>query len=205
MASMAGVSKREWSKVSNIQIIQSLKNHFLIAMPILSDKYFARSVTFIVEHSSEGAMGIVINQPSNISFKQLMEMADSTVEVGRLLQDKIVVCGGPVHGDRGFIVHSPQGGYSSSIDVSSQIMLTTSKDILSKLGKQDGPEKSLVALGYAGWQAGQLEQEIQDNAWLTVEADYEILFETPIHKKWQAAVNKLGIDIWQLTQQAGQA
>jgi putative transcriptional regulator len=191
--------------MSHIQTIHSLKNHFLIAMPILTDKYFSRSVTFVVEHSSEGAMGIVINQPANMTFKELINMTDSNLILSDELCEKIVVCGGPVHTDRGFIVHSRQGGYSSSVEVTSEIMLTTSKDILAKLGQQDGPQKSVVALGYAGWEAGQLEQEIQDNAWLTVEADDEILFDTPIHKKWQAAVNKLGIDVWQLTQQAGQA
>lgn len=191
--------------MSQINTIESLKNHFLIAMPILSEQYFARSVTFIIEHTEEGAMGIVINQPSTMTFRELIKMADKSALVTEDISEKIVVCGGPVHTDRGFIVHTAQGGYSSSINVSSGIMLTTSKDILSKLGKQDGPEKSVVALGYAGWDAGQLEQEIQDNAWLTIEADNEILFETPISKKWEAALNKLGIDVWQLTQQAGQA
>jgi putative transcriptional regulator len=191
--------------MSKIQAIDSLKNHFLIAMPILTDKYFSRSVTYVVEHSSEGAMGIVINMPSNLSFKDLINMADSENPVPNKLLEKIVVCGGPVNPDRGFIVHSAKGGYSSSVNVTSEIMLTTSKDILPTLGNDDGPEKSVVAIGCAGWDAGQLEQEMQDNAWLTIEADEKILFETPIHKKWQAAVNKLGVDVWQLTQQAGEA
>ena len=188
-----------------IEMINSFKNHFLIAMPVLSDQYFSRSVTYVVEHSSEGAMGIVINQPSTMTIRELINMADSSALVPDVLGDNIVVCGGPVHIDRGFIVHMAKGGYSSSINVSSQIMLTTSKDILMDLGQQNGPEKSLVALGYAGWDAGQLEQEIQDNAWLTVEADNKILFDTPLNKKWEAAVNKLGINVWQLTQQAGRA
>jgi putative transcriptional regulator len=185
--------------------IQSLKNHFLIAMPMLNDQYFSRSVTYVIEHSVDGAMGIVINQPSTITLRELVKMADENASLSDSLSENMVVCGGPVYTDRGFIVHSTKGGYSSSISVSSDIMLTTSKDILSVLGQQNGPEKSLVALGYAGWDAGQLEQEIQDNAWLTVEADNEILFDTPINKKWEAAVNKLGVDVWQLTQQAGQA
>lgn len=191
--------------MSQIKTIHSLQNHFLIAMPILTDQYFSRSVTYIIEHNSEGAMGIVINQPSTLTFKELINMTDASAEMSEDASEKLVVCGGPVHPDRGFIVHSTQGAYNSSVNVSSDIMLTTSKDILSVLGKENGPEKSLVALGYAGWGAGQLEQEIQDNAWLTIEADNEILFETPIHKKWQAAVNKLGVDVWQLTQEAGHA
>lgn len=191
--------------MSQINSIQSLKNHFLIAMPVLNGQYFERSVTFIIEHSSAGAMGIVINQPSTMTFRELIKMADHKAHVADDISEKIVVCGGPVHRDRGFVVHSSQGGYSSSVDVTSEIMLTTSKDILPMLGKENGPKKSVVALGYAGWDAGQLEKEIQENAWLTIEADSEILFETPVHKKWQAAVNKLGIDVWQLTQQAGHA
>lgn len=191
--------------MSQINEIASLKNHFLIAMPSLTDKYFARSVTFIVEHSDQGAMGIVINQPSTLTFRELIKMSDTKVEVEENMGDTIVVCGGPVNADRGFVLHSSQGGYSSSVQVTSQISLTTSKDVLTELSKNTGPTKSVVALGYAGWEAGQLEQEIQQNAWLTIEADTQILFDTPIRQKWQAAVNKLGVDVWQLTQQSGQA
>lgn len=191
--------------MSQIKTTQSLQNHFLIAMPILSDDYFGRSVAFIVEHTKDGAMGIVINQPSTMTFKEMVKIADNSVSFASSVHEKIVVCGGPVHPDRGFIVHSNKPGYASSINVTSDIMVTTSKDILSELGQQTGPQKSVVALGYAGWDAGQLEQEIQENAWLTVEADEEVLFDTPIHQIWQAALNKLGIDPWQLSQQAGRA
>lgn len=188
-----------------IETIHSLQNHFLIAMPILSEDYFSRSVAFIVEHTKEGAMGIVINQPSTMTFREMIKMADKTVALADKLSEKIVVCGGPVHPERGFVLHSSRPGYASSINVSSDIMVTTSKDILAELGQKTGPEKSVVALGYAGWDAGQLEQEIQENVWLTVEADDQLLFDTPIHQKWQAAVNKLGVDVWQLSQYAGQA
>lgn len=191
--------------MSQIETIQSLQNHFLIAMPVLSDDYFARSVAFIVEHTKDGAMGIVINQPSTMTFREMIKIADKTVAIADDVNEKIVVCGGPVHPDRGFVLHSSKPGYASSINVTSDIMVTTSKDILSELGQQTGPEKSVVALGYAGWDAGQLEQEIQENTWLTIEADYGLLFDTPIHQKWQAAVNKLGIDVWQLSQHAGRA
>lgn len=191
--------------MSQIKTIQSLQNHFLIAMPVLSDAYFARSVAFIVEHTKDGAMGIVINQPSTMTLKEMIEMADKTLTLPKDIDEKKIVCGGPVHTDRGFVLHSSKPGYVSSIEVSSEIMVTTSKDILSELGNQKGPEKSVVALGYAGWDAGQLEQEIQENAWLTIEADDEVLFDTPVHLIWQAAVNKLGIDVWQLTQHSGNA
>ncbi|MFC4700327.1 YqgE/AlgH family protein [Glaciecola siphonariae] len=185
--------------------ITSLQNHFLIAMPALDDQYFSRSVTYILEHNDEGAMGIVINQPSRMSFKELIEQTDKQAHIEDDKLDKIVVCGGPVNPDRGFVLHSTQAGWASSLALSSEIMVTTSKDIVSVLGNDKGPNHSIIALGYAGWSPGQLEQELHDNAWLTLEADNEIMFETPIHKKWQAAVNRLGVDVWQLTQQAGHA
>jgi putative transcriptional regulator len=191
--------------VADIEQISSLQNHFLVAMPALDDEYFGRSVTYILEHNDEGAMGIVINHPSAMTFRELIKQSDNKATVNEDKRDKIVVCGGPVHPDRGFVIHSTQEGWSSSAKVTPTVMVTTSKDILSVLGNELGPERSLVALGYAGWEAGQLEQEIQANAWLTIEADEEILFNTPIHKKWQASVNKLGVDVWQLTQQSGNA
>lgn len=191
--------------MANIEQITSLQNHFLIAMPALDDQYFSRSLTYIIEHNEDGAMGIVINQPSTMSFHELIKQTDNSAKIDDAHSQKIVVCGGPVHQDRGFILHSAQTGWSSSLSLNSDIMLTTSKDILSVVGNAQGPSKSIIALGYAGWGAGQLEQEIQENAWLTLEADQEILFDTPIHKKWQAAVNKLGVDVWQLTQQSGHA
>jgi putative transcriptional regulator len=191
--------------VTDIQQISSLQNHFLVAMPCLDEDYFSRSVTYIVEHNENGAMGIVINQPSTMTFRELITQTDANATIDEDKVDKIVVCGGPVHQDRGFVLHSWQEGWSSSLQLNSEIMVTTSKDILSVLGNNRGPARSLVALGYAGWEAGQLEHEIQENAWLTISADDEILFNTPIHKKWQAAVNKLGVDVWQLTRQSGHA
>jgi putative transcriptional regulator len=191
--------------VADIEQITSLQNHFLVAMPALDDEYFGRSVTYILEHNNEGAMGIVINQPSAMTFRELISQSDENATIDDDKSDKIVVCGGPVHQDRGFVIHSTQAGWSSSAKVTQNIMVTTSKDILSVLGSSQSPERSMIALGYAGWGAGQLEQEIQANAWLTIEADEEILFNTPIHKKWQASVNKLGVDVWQLTQQSGSA
>ncbi|MBT1450448.1 YqgE/AlgH family protein [Glaciecola sp. XM2] len=183
----------------------SLQNHFLVAMPALDDEYFARSVTYILEHNDQGAMGIVINQPSPMTLFDVIKQTDANAEVDEHKREQIVVFGGPVNQDRGFVLHSIQSGWNSSAKLSSEIMVTTSKDILSAIGNEHGPRQSMLALGYAGWDAGQLEQEIQSNAWLTLEADQEILFNTPIHKKWQAAVNKLGVDVWQLTQQAGHA
>ncbi|WP_438864501.1 YqgE/AlgH family protein [Neptunicella sp.] len=183
----------------------SLENHFLIAMPSLQDPYFSRSLTFICEHNEHGAMGIIINQPAGMTLKELLTLTNIENPIDEKKGENIVVAGGPVGKDRGFILHTPQPGYSSSMAVSSEIMVTTSKDILENLATDNAPEKSVVALGYAGWGAGQLEQEIQENSWLVIESDAELLFDVPIHKKWESAVHKLGIDIWQLAPGAGHA
>ncbi len=185
--------------------MQSLENHFLIAMPSLQDDFFKRSLTYICEHNEEGAMGIVINQPAGMTLKELLALTKIEGEVDPKRGEHLVVAGGPVSQDRGFILHSPKPGYSSSLSVNSSIMVTTSKDILEDLGNNKAPSQTIIALGYAGWSAGQLEQEIQDNAWLIVEADTDLLFDTPIHQKWDKAVRKLGVEPWQLTQDAGRA
>lgn len=193
------------TNTKNMTIVDSLQHHFLIAMPSLTDKYFNRSVTYILEHNAHGAMGIVINQPSTMTFRELLKQIDDAAEVSDAISEQIIMCGGPVQADRGFVLHSPSAKWSSSLPVNDHIVVTTSKDILVALGEDKGPSEVLVALGYAGWEAGQLELEIQENSWLTIPASEDILFHTPIHKRWESAVNKLGIDVWQLTQQAGRA
>lgn len=183
----------------------NLENHLLIAMPSLMDGFFERTVIYICEHTKEGAMGIVINLASTMTFRELISQTDEHAIVEEKKSEQIVLCGGPVHQDRGFVLHEAQEGWSSSVALTPALMVTTSKDILTVLGNDLGPNKALIALGHAGWEAGQLEQELQENAWLTVEADDDLLFNTPIHAKWQAAVNKLGVDVWQLTQDVGHA
>ena len=183
----------------------SFENHFLIAMPTLDDPYFSRSLTYVCEHNEQGAMGLVINQPTNMTLKELLHQVDDQIAIEPPLAERHVLAGGPVSQDRGFVLHTSQDGWGSSLALTSDIMVTTSKDILPALATDQGPEHSIVTLGYAGWTAGQLEEEIQQNSWLTVEADLDILFHTPIHKKWQAAVNKLGVDIWQLAPNIGHA
>lgn len=185
--------------------MQSFENHFLIAMPSLEDPYFSRSLTYICEHNEHGAMGIVINQPTGLHLKEMLKQVDESIQVDEDKAEQIVLAGGPVSPDRGFILHSTQPGWASSLALTSDIMVTTSKDILAVLGNNKAPEKCLVALGYAGWSAGQLEEEIQHNSWLLIEADTDLLFNVPIHKKWQAAVQKLGVDIWQLAPDVGHA
>lgn len=183
--------------------VSSFENHLLIAMPTLDDPYFARSLTYICEHNDKGAMGLVINQPVGMSLKELINQADEDAIVLQERAEDIVLAGGPVSQDRGFILHTTQIGWTSSLELTPDIMVTTSKDILSVLGNEKAPQKSIVTLGYAGWTAGQLEEEVQNNSWLLVEADLDLLFEVPIHKKWEAAVQKLGIDVWQLAPEAG--
>lgn len=189
----------------NMTELTSLKNHFLVAMPSLEDPYFSRSLIYVCEHDSEGAMGIVVNQPSTMNVKQLLEQTDKELTVSDDKAEEIVLAGGPVSQERGFVLHSTQQGWASSLALAPGVMVTTSKDILTAIGKNEGPDDAIIALGFAGWSKGQLEQEMQDNAWLTIEADEEILFHTPIHKKWQATVNKLGVDVWQLAPGSGHA
>lgn len=185
--------------------LKSLQNHLLIAMPSLDDPYFERSLTYICEHNQDGAMGIVINQPSTMNLADLLEQTDKDLTVAEDKREQIVLAGGPVSQERGFVLHSDQGQWGSSLTLGENIVVTTSRDILSAIGTNKGPDSALIALGYAGWSAGQLEKELQENAWLTIEADTDLLFNTPIHAKWQAAVNKLGVDVWQLTPGVGHA
>lgn len=186
-------------------MIESLQNHFLIATPSLDGSYFGKSVTYICEHNEEGAMGIVINQKTDMTLKQLLGLADNNGEIDLAHENDRVFSGGPVSKDRGFILHTTQPGWSSSLALSSEIMVTTSKDILEVIGNEQGPDQSLVALGYAGWSAGQLEEELESNSWLTLEADLDLLFNVPAENKWQSAIDKLGINIWQLSPQVGHA
>ena len=182
----------------------SLKNQFLIAMPNLLDPHFARSVSYILEHNEEGAMGVIINHPLDINMSDLLEHLEIKTSddfVGELP----ILSGGPVQIERGFILHTPKGNWESSMQLSEDIAVTTSKDILEAIANNEGPEHTSVILGYAGWGAGQLEQEIMENSWLNVPADSEIIFKTPAEKRWELATAKLGIDISQLSRDAGHA
>jgi len=183
----------------------SFQNHFLIAMPGLDDPFFHRSVTYVCEHNKDGAMGLIINQPVELTLDKLLEQIEIQFPKESRLDKKQVYAGGPVATDRGFVIHSPQEGWKSSLQLSDDIMVTTSKDILGSFGSDRAPTHYLLALGYAGWEAGQLEEEIADNSWLTIPADADILFSTPSSERWEKATAKLGIDIWQLSSQAGHA
>ncbi|WP_372627349.1 YqgE/AlgH family protein [Arsukibacterium sp.] len=185
--------------------MQDFQNHFLIAMPALDDPMFKRSVTYICEHSAEGAMGIVINHPLNVTVAELLEQLEIEFDGNSAVARRAVCAGGPVQSDRGFVLHSPKGGYHSSLELNNGLMVTTSKDILMDLTTKAAPEKFLLALGYAGWTAGQLEQEISDNSWLVIPADNTIIFDLSHAEKWQSATATMGIKTWQLTTEAGHA
>jgi len=185
-----------------------LTNQLLIAMPALTDPNFAQTVTLICEHSDKGALGIVINRPMSMALGEVFEQLAMTPSDPRLL-DQPVLRGGPVQQDRGFVLHPPATSgvepWDSTLRVSPTLQVTTSRDILGSMARGDGPEQAVVALGYAGWDAGQLEEEIRSNAWLNVPADDSIIFTAPFEARWEAAVRLLGIDLGRLSSQAGHA
>jgi len=182
----------------------TLTNHFLIAMPNLRDPNFARTVTLICEHSSEGAMGIVINRVTDLSLTDIFEQMNIDGSGCQRL-DLPVHIGGPVQSNRGFVLHQPVGPWESTLQVTPTLGVSTSRDILVALAENRGPEHCLLALGYAGWSPGQLEKEIAENAWLSGPADHSILFELPAEDRWSAAVRHLGVDLAALSNEAGHA
>lgn len=181
----------------------SLRNHFLVAMPGMRDPYFANSITYICDHSAEGAMGLVINKAMEAQLSDVFEQMDLSYPsaVGRTP----ILAGGPVGTQRGFVLHPTGGDWESSIEVGPNISLTASRDIIQAIATGTGPNTPQFVLGHAGWSAGQLEQEIKDNSWLTVPASADILFDTPIEQRWLAAAQCLGIDINLMTSTAGHA
>ena len=182
----------------------NLTHHFLIAMPNMADPHFAKTLTFVCEHNDQGALGIVINRPIEMNLQTLLEQVSIPME-GAEFKGVPIHFGGPVQVDRGFVLHSPLGKWQSTLAVSSEIGLTTSKDILQAVARGEGPGKLLVTLGYAGWAPGQLEQELAQNAWLTVQAKPEVIFDLTAEERLAAAMHLLGIDFASLSEQAGHA
>jgi putative transcriptional regulator len=183
-----------------------LKNQFLIAMPTLLDPNFFHSVAYICEHNQHGAMAIVINQPVDLTVGELIEqMKHKSPDTA--LAKRPVFRGGPVDVDRGFVLHmsEEEEKWESTLPVTDKISLTTSNDIITAMAEGRGPQQSLVALGFAGWGAGQLEEEIRDNAWLNCPADSRLIFNNDVEARWEEAAKLLGIDINQLTGDAGHA
>ena len=185
------------------RISDSLRDHLLIATPALSEGFFARTVTYLCEHGESGAMGIVINQPLEVRLGEILEHLEITCADD--LTEETVFAGGPVQIDHGFVLHNGSQAWDSSLKVSESVWLTTSRDILKAIGASEGPPQHIVALGYAGWEAGQLEEELAQNSWLTVPADSDILFDTPYPDRLKAAGRKLGFDISLMSGEAGHA
>ena len=182
-----------------------LSRHLLIAMPALDDPNFARGVTLICQHNEEGAMGLTVNRPSDWRLGEVMRQVGVT-RTPPEIADQRVLLGGPVQMERGFVLHEPGQPWESSASIGDDLQVTTSRDVLQAIAAGHGPKRYLVLLGYAGWSAGQLEQEMRDNAWLTAEPrDNDILFETPIEKRWDASARLLGVNIHLLSGTAGHA
>jgi putative transcriptional regulator len=182
----------------------NLTHHFLIAMPAMADPHFAHTLTFVCEHNEDGALGIVVNRPIEMTLSALFEQIEVELPDTALGRSPVLY-GGPVQMDRGFVLHRPLGNWQSTLAVSDDLGLTTSKDVLEALARGEGPRDVLVSLGYAGWSAGQLEQELAQNAWLTVDADAAVLFDVPPDRRLPAAMSRLGIDFSRLSECAGHA
>lgn len=199
-----------------------LTNHFLIAMPTMQDPVFGGSVVYLCEHNANGALGVVINKPTDMTMDVLFDRIELTLEIapqhthaiaysdsngkfGDNMSTRPVMFGGPVQVERGFVLHSPLNTYSSTLKVTDQIAMTTSKDVLEAVAHGNGPAQIMVSLGCSGWEAGQLEEEIARNGWLTVAADPAIIFDLPIEQRFLAALKLLGIDPYMLTGESGRA
>jgi putative transcriptional regulator len=190
------------TEVPNMIETTNFTNHFLIAMPGMTDQFFSRTVTYLCQHSDEGALGIIVNRPSELRLGDIMQQMNIEVqqeEIGQLP----VFFGGPVQPERGFVIHEPAGSWDATLQVAEGIALTTSRDILEAISHGKGPKKIMIALGYAGWGQGQLESEMAQNAWLSAPADKSILFDYPPNQRWKAAAELMGVDISLLSSQAG--
>jgi putative transcriptional regulator len=181
-----------------------LANQLLVALPALDDPQFARAVALICQHDGEGAMGVVINRVSEYTLGDVFEQMgiDSADEA---LRGQAVLAGGPVHPERGFVLHDGAREWDSSLAIADGLYVTTSRDVLEAIARGDGPARATVALGCAGWGAGQLEYELVENSWLTVPADTELLFATPLETRWQAAAGIIGVDMARMADYAGHA
>jgi putative transcriptional regulator len=181
-----------------------LDSQMLIAMPGMLDPNFVRSVTLMCQHSEDGAIGITINRQSKFTMGEILQQLDIPCRDPGILAAQVLE-GGPVNGDRGFVLHSPAEGFESSLEITPEVMVTTSRDVLAAIAEGRGPERYVVALGYAGWGDGQLESELRENAWLSVPIDSAIVFDLPLRERWEKAVANLGIDFKHLHEVGGHA
>lgn len=192
----------------------NLTHHFLVAMPGLEDALFGRSVIYVCEHNERGAMGLIVNKAADLSMRQLFDKLELPLRRDDL-QGQPVLQGGPIHTERGFVLHDPihvaeaseDGGeiFASTLKVPGGLEMTTSRDVLETLSSGAGPRRVLITLGYAGWGEGQLETELSENSWLTVPADARIVFETPLEQRYDQALDLLGLKSWMLSPEAGHA
>ena len=191
----------------------NLTHHFLIAMPGLEDESFARSVVYLCEHSERGALGLIINKPTDITLKGLFDKVDLSLRREDLTKEPVFQ-GGPVQTERGFVLHEPmlmdkgetdESAYASTMTIPGGLEMTTSKDVLEALSTGAGPRRVLITLGYTSWGEGQLESELAENAWLTVAADLSVIFDTPVPERYDRALSLLGLQAWMLSPEAGHA
>jgi len=191
----------------------NLTNHFLIAMPGLEDAIFSKSVVYVCEHTARGALGLVINKPAELKMEALFGKIDLPLK-RQDLSDKPVFQGGPVQIERGFVLHEPifaagdkpeQPLYASTMSIAGGLEMTTSKDVLEALSSGSGPRRVLVSLGYSAWGEGQLETELGENSWLTVDADQSVIFDTPVEERYDKALSLLGLQAWMISSQVGHA
>ncbi len=182
----------------------TLANQLLIALPALDDPHFARSVALICQHDDEGAMGVVVNRASEYTLGEVLQQMNLQTS-DEALRNRVVLYGGPVHPERGFVLHDGGEGWDSTMQIGAGLYLTTSRDILEAMARGDGPAHAVVALGCAGWGAGQLEFELGENSWLTAPADGELLFDLPLDQRWQAAGGRIGVDMTRMTDYSGHA
>ncbi len=197
----------------------NLTHHFLIAMPGVEDASFSRSVVYVCEHSERGALGLIINKPSDISLSGLFDKVDLSLRRDDLTEEPVYQ-GGPVQTERGFVLHEPmvaasadtgtpidpdESIYASTMTIPGGLEMTTSKDVLEAMATGAGPRRVLVTLGYSSWAQGQLESEVAENSWLTVGADLSVIFDTPVGQRYDRALGLLGLQAWTLSPEAGRA
>lgn len=187
-----------------LQSPSNLSNQFLIAMPQLDDPNFQHTTTYICEHNQDGAMGLIINRPMNLHVDEVLEQMDIKV-IDKQLANTPVFHGGPVQEERGFVLHKPATLWESTVVISNQLAITTSKDILEEIAKGQGPSQYLITLGYAGWGFGQLELEIAENTWLNGPADLSVIFDEPVENRWNKAARMIGVDLNLLSSDMGHA
>lgn len=184
------------------QLPTSLAHHLLVALPSLTDPTFTRSVVLICQHDEDGAMGVLVNQPSEYTLGDVLAQMEITTD-NAALRDLVVLNGGPVHPERGFVIHDDPREWDACLAVGEGVYLTTSRDILEAMARGEGPRNALVTLGCAGWSAGQLENEVAENSWLAVPAETDLLFNIPLDERWQGAAARIGVDLFRHTGYSG--